>query len=130
MKKEISQTDKPAMQYEPVLCDVFGDALLKTLNSVYEKFKIIKRIGNIYILAYGDKKYNGEIPKEGGTIDVLYPDTDIVIVDKSCVVPYTREDAEKLDGWKKAYDNPEWLKGHTIGCKIFAELFRVKQNIT
>lgn len=109
-----------------LLGDVFGEALLKTLNSVYEKFQIIKKEGSIYILGYDKSNYDGKIPKEGGDLDIAYPEKDIVIVDRDCVKPFTKQYMENTGGWKKQYEDKEWLRGHTAGCIIFSDI--VKSN--
>ena len=127
MKKDTLNHQTPA-DAKPVLGDVFLDALLRTLNSVYEKFQLIKKEGSIYVVGYDKNTYLGVVPKEGGDLDIAYPEKDIVIIDRSCVVPFTKEHMEKTGGWKKQHEDKDWLLGHTAGCKIFADIIRDKRE--
>lgn len=99
--------------------DVFITSLLKMLHSVFKKFGLIKRIGNIYIIGYDKATYEGVVSKGGGNIDIQYPETDIYIVDRSCVEPFTREWFEiRGSNFPKEGNDKEWLKGHAVACKI------------
>ena len=111
-----------------VLGDVFLEALLKTLNSVYDKFIFIKQVGSIYLIGYNKNSFDFEIPKEGGDLAIAYPEKDIVVIDKNCVVPFTKSFMKKRGGWKKEYSNKEWLKGHTAGYQIFSDIVRSHQE--
>lgn len=121
MKKDKLTIENPT-ETKTISGDVFLDALLKTLNTVFKKFQLIKKEGNIYILGYDKLTYDGEIPREGGDLDIVYPEKDIVIVDRNCVIPFTKNHMENRGGWKKEYNDIEWLKGHTVGCKIFSDI--------
>ena len=125
-KTSLNHDTPPAVK--PLLGDVFLDALLLTLNSVYKKFQLIKKEGSIYIIGYDKSTYTGNTPKEGGDLDIAYPEKDIVIIDRSCVIPFTKEHMEKTGGWKKQYEDNDWLLGHTAGCKIFADIIRDKRK--
>lgn len=117
--KQLSRNDGNTM-----LGDVFLEALLKTLNSVYDKFLFIKNVGSIYIIGYNKSSFDFEIPKEGGDLSIIYPEKDIVVIDKNCIKPFTKSFMKKRGGWKKEYSNKEWLRGHTAGCNIFADIVR------
>jgi hypothetical protein len=123
----ISNTDEK-LAHERLLGDVFASALLKTLNSVYEKFTMLERVGNIYVIGYDKESYTGTIPKKGGDLAIAYPETDIVIVDRDCVIPFTRQDMERQGGWKDQFDDVEWMKGHTAGCLIFSDIIKDKRK--
>jgi len=100
--------------------DIFLYALLRTLNSVYKKFQLIKKEGSIYIIGYNKITYSGNIPKEVGVLGIVYPEKDVVIIDSNCVVQFTKH-MENIDEWKKQHEDKDWL-GYTAGCKIFADI--------
>jgi hypothetical protein len=108
--------------------DDFSDALLKTLNSVYEKFSLLKKMGSIYIVGYDKTDFSFDIPKEGGDIAIAYPETDYVVIDKDCVVPFTKKYLQKTGGWKSYYNNIDALKGFTAGCIIFSDYMKMKKK--
>ena len=128
MENETSLNHEHSPEAKPLLGDVFLDALLRTLNSVYKKFQLIKKEGSIYVIGYDKNTYLGNIPKEGGDLDIAYPEKDIVIIDRSCVVPFTKEYIENTGGWRKQYEDKDWLLGFTAGCKIFADIVRDKRE--
>ena len=111
-----------------LLGDVFSDTMIKTLNTVYDKFILINRIGSIYIIGYNKDSFNFDIPKEGGDIAIAYPEKDIVVIDRDCVIPFTKNHLEKTGGWRKRYSNKEWLKGYTAGCNIFSDIVKSKRE--
>lgn len=115
--------EPPVLLDKTISNDVFLDSLLKTLNSVFEKFKLIKREGNIYVIGYDKDTYSGVIPKKGGDLDIAYPERDVVIIDKDCVIPFTREHMEKTGRYDERYEDIDWLLGYTAGCEIFADIF-------
>lgn len=125
---EESNDPQISMDDERVLGDVFALALLNTLNSVYEKFKLLERVGSIYVIGYDKESYTGVIPKEGGDLAIAYPETDVVIIDRNCVTPFTRQEMERQGGWKDQYNDSEWLRGHTAGCIIFGDYMRSKRE--
>lgn len=128
MENNIQSADLSRNDGNTMLGDVFLDALLKTLNSVYDKFNFIERVGSIYVIGYNKLSFDFEIPKKGGDLSIAYPEIDIVVIDKSCVEPLSKSFMKKRGGWKKEYSNKEWLKGHTAGCNIFADIVRSHQE--
>lgn len=112
---------------ESITCnDDFSNFFLKTINSVYKKFALIKKQGSIYAFGYNGKGYDKPLPKEGGNLDVAYPETDVVIIDKNCIKPLTREYLEHAYAWKPEYENPDYLLGFSAGCKVFADYFKAR----
>lgn len=128
MEKQNVKPNDSATCGKPMLCDVFLNSLLKTLNSVYDKFNFIRRTGSIYIIGYNKLSFDFEIPKEGGNLAIAYPEKDIVVIDKNCIKPFTKSFMKKRGGFKKEYSNKEWLKGYTAGCNIFADIVRSHQE--
>ena len=117
-----------SLEQNGLLGDVFLDALLKTLNSVYKNFQLIKKQGSIYVVGYNQSVFDGELPKEGVNLDICYS-KDIVIIDRNCIKPFTKSFMKKNGRWKKQCENKDWLKGFTAGCKIFEDIVRSHQNI-
>jgi len=111
-----------------IFLDDFSEAVLKTLNSVYIDFKLVKKEDSIYVFGYKKDTYNGEMPKAGGKLDLLYPETDIVIVDKDCVKPFTKKYLTSVKRWKEEFKNNDTLKGFSVGCKIFGNYVESRRN--
>lgn len=107
--------------------DRFLVGFLKTINTVYD-FILLKKVGNIYIFGYDDNEsFTIDIPKEGGDLDILYPENGVVIVDKNCVTPFTKDFMEERGGWDEKYEDEEWFLGHTAACKIFSDFVKVSR---
>lgn len=104
--------------------DDFSETVLKTLNPIYEHFKLIKKIDSIYIFGYKKDTYTCKEPLSGGTLDLLYLEKDIIIIDKSCVKSFTKKWMIKNGRWKEVFNNKDILRGFSIGCKIFGDIVK------
>lgn len=100
--------------------DEFADTFLKSINSIYEKFRLIKNEGDIYIFSTHDINDPIDIPKSGGDLDRLWRGQ-LLFIDKSCVKPMSKYWQKKY-GNRDIFKNKEKLLAFTVACDCFGDL--------
>jgi hypothetical protein len=109
--------------------DNFSNQLLTYLNAIYQiddtkKFSLIKKKGNVYAFGYEKLEYSPELPNEGGDIAIAWPEKNIILVDKNCIEPISKECLQKNNRWEDKFEDIDLRKAFACSSEIISQLVK------